>query len=638
MTMRANHTITRKIMVAIMGTSIAVLLVACASFVTYEMLSYRRSLARELTTRARIIAANSTAALAFQNDRDAVEVLSAFRNDPHIVAASLYDVDGRLFARYPEEANVSLFPSAPGGAGHRFNRRHCTVFLPVEYGGRRLGTVYLQSDLGAMHEALRLHVVVAFVVVACALCLAFGLSTWLRKRIANPILSLAATAREVTERRDYALRAAAASDDEIGLLTASFNDMLGEIQERDASLRRDIDARRQAELALRESEERYRLLVGVLTSVVWATDASGRFVAPQVSWSSYTRQAWGGQRGMGWLAMIRAEDRKRLEALFQGGGRGDAVHELEVGLWHAASQEHRWCVARALPLRAPEGSIREWVGTMTDVHDRRLADEEIRRLNTELEQRVRLRTAQLEAANKELEAFSYSVSHDLRTPLRGIDGFSRALLEDYAEVLGDKGREYIERTCAGAQRMAQLIDDLLNLSRLNRSEMAVESVDLSARATAILDELAGSQPDRRVDARVEEGMVVSGDSRLLHIALENLLRNAWKFTRRRSAAMIEVGRSQKDGQTIFFVRDNGAGFDMAYSAKLFGAFQRLHGVADFEGTGVGLATVQRIIDRHGGRIWAEAEVEKGATFYFTLANIGGRHATEADLAGGRQSR
>jgi len=224
----------------------------------------------------------------------------------------------------------------------------------------------------------------------------------------------------------------------------------------------------------------------------------------------------------------------------------------------------------------------------------------------------------LEAANKELESFSYSVSHDLRAPLRSIDGFSQVLLEDYANKLEGEGREALQRVRNGAQRMAQLIDDLLKLSRVTRGEMRQEMVDLGSMAKAVLTEFQKTEPERQVECVVAEGVIANGDARLLRVGLENLLGNAWKFTAKRPQARIEFGTTQGDGQNIYFIRDNGAGFDMSFSDKLFGPFQRLHGTNEFPGTGIGLATVQRIIHRHGGRVWAEGEVEKGATFYFTL--------------------
>jgi PAS domain S-box-containing protein len=223
-----------------------------------------------------------------------------------------------------------------------------------------------------------------------------------------------------------------------------------------------------------------------------------------------------------------------------------------------------------------------------------------------------------EAANKELEAFSYSVSHDLRAPLRGMDGFSQALLEDYSDKLDAPGKKYLERIRTGAQRMGLLIDDMLKLSRINRSEFKRESVDLSKIVRAIILKLRQNNPARHVKMSIQKGIIINGDRNLLEIALTNLVDNAWKFTGKTKNARVEFGSLLKDGKSVMFIRDNGVGFDMIYVDKLFSAFQRLHTPEEFPGTGIGLATVQRVIHRHGGQIWAEGEVGKGAVFYFTL--------------------
>jgi signal transduction histidine kinase/CHASE3 domain sensor protein len=242
--------------------------------------------------------------------------------------------------------------------------------------------------------------------------------------------------------------------------------------------------------------------------------------------------------------------------------------------------------------------------------------EEVRSLNAELEERVQLRTAELEASNRELEAFSYSVSHDLRSPLRSVDGFSLALEEDFAAAMNDDGRDYIRRIRAGVQRMGQLIDSLLQLSRITRAELTRERVNVSDLAADVARELRAENPQRNLTFRIEPGLEADADPRLLRIALENLLGNAVKFTSRKPEALIEVGRSPETGE--FFVRDNGAGFDMQYANKLFNAFQRLHGEREFKGSGIGLATVSRVIRRHQGIIRTESAVDNGATFWFTV--------------------
>ncbi len=259
------------------------------------------------------------------------------------------------------------------------------------------------------------------------------------------------------------------------------------------------------------------------------------------------------------------------------------------------------------PVRDAEGNIVAMLEIVKDITDRKQLEEDLKR-----------KTVELEALNKELESFSYSVSHDLRAPLRSIDGFSQALLEDYAENLNTQGKDYLQRVRIATQRMAEIIDALLELSRVIRSEIRLKQVDLSEMAQKIVTELQERQPERQVNFTITPGLIVTGDSRLLQLVLENLLGNAWKFTGKQQHAKIEFGVTKPKGKRVYFVRDNGAGFDKAYADKLFSAFRRLHSADEFSGIGIGLATVKRIIHRHGGRVWAEGEVGKGATFFFTL--------------------
>ncbi|MEO5607137.1 MAG: PAS domain S-box protein, partial [Polaromonas sp.] len=279
-----------------------------------------------------------------------------------------------------------------------------------------------------------------------------------------------------------------------------------------------------------------------------------------------------------------------------------------------------WVEADITPLANASGCCTCWVAVARDITERRQQRQRVLRLNDELEERVRLRTQQLARANKELESFAYSVSHDLRSPLSTIHGFSQLLAKIDAESLSDKGKHYLRRIGAGVLQMGELIEGLLTLAQLSREKLKTETVDLSALARRIAQHHCECEPQRLAKVHVQEALRAHGDSRLLLSVLQNLLGNAWKFTAKTPLARIEVGTvTSAGGELAFFVRDNGAGFDAAFAHKLFGTFERLHSPGDFAGTGIGLATVKRVVERHGGRVWAQGSVNEGATFYFTLS-------------------
>jgi PAS domain S-box-containing protein len=381
----------------------------------------------------------------------------------------------------------------------------------------------------------------------------------------------------------------------------------------------DLTRRKQAEAAAQESNERLRLALAAGKMGTWIIEwrqPMQILPSPEVTamFGLKPEEVTGTEVQL--FSLIHPDDHAACREALTRAFAGQGEYEIEFRIL-PPNRPLGWILARGQAYRDARNQPVRLAGIVIDITERKLAEEEVLRLNSDLERRVRQRTAQLEATNKELESFSYSVSHDLRAPLRSIRGFSEMLLQRYRGKLDDRGGEFLRRASESADRMDALIEDLLKLSRVGRGDLRFQTVDLSQMAKNIMAELRQAEPKRAVKLSIAPGLHAAGDERLLHVMFENLLRNAWKFTAKQPKARIEFGVT--DGPaSAYFVRDNGAGFDRAHADKLFGAFQRLHSESEFPGTGVGLATVQRIINRHGGRVWAEGAVGQGATFYFTL--------------------
>ena len=418
------------------------------------------------------------------------------------------------------------------------------------------------------------------------------------------------------EPRGYAsTRLVTSSGEALGTL-AIYDDKPLQDPEHVASVLRLFAARASSEIErlererlLRESESSYRRVLETAHEGIWMVDSDGVTTYVNIGLASmlgFTQDEIFGKKMQDFVAK---EDATCVALDSQRKMTGTASQQDLRFRRHDGS--YVWTLVSMSPIRDQEGEFRGALAMITDISERKRTEHDLDRL-------VQERTAELVASNRELEAFCYSISHDLRQPLRAIDGFSQAVVEDLGDDISEDVKDHLYRVRRAANRMSELIDALLTLSRLSRVEMNRETVDLSEIARGLLLELAKGEPSRGKGFVVRNGMRAVGDARLLHIALENLLSNAWKFSGKVERPLVEFGSKKIDGKDCYYVRDNGIGFDMAYSSKLFKPFERLHTDSQFNGTGIGLATVARVISRHGGQIWAESEVGKGATFYFTL--------------------
>jgi PAS domain S-box-containing protein len=394
--------------------------------------------------------------------------------------------------------------------------------------------------------------------------------------------------------------------------------------------------RRAAEAALRLSEERYRTLVTTTSQLVWTADVAGNGRGDMLSWREFTGQSAEQMQGSGWAAVVHPDDRQATLDAWADAVQHGSSFEIEHRL-RARTGEYRYFLARGAAVRNIDGSIREWIGASTDITERKQAEAQVRRLNAELEQRVAERTARLETANQDLESFSYSVSHDLRSPLRAINGFARILLDEYGADLNADGRRLLDMVADGAKTMTRMIDNVLVFSRVSRDDLIAMDIDMADLVGNSLKELAPAMAERNPVLKVGPLPRAWGTVPMIQRVWTNLLDNALKYTAQAEQAQITIGTTagQTVDEVVYFVRDNGVGFDMQYADKLFGVFERLHG-PDFPGTGIGLAIVKRIVERHGGRVWADSKVDEGSTFYFALPC--GQTAAQGALASHQDQR
>ena len=603
-----GQSLRRKTVAVIMLTSVAVLLLTGAAFTAYDLATYHQSRTQSLSAMAAIIADHSSSALALRDQKDARATLASLRADPRIAAAALYDRYGNLFARYPAQSPVAGFPLVPGRGGYRSEAGHLVLFEPVFEGGKVIGTLFLKSEAPPLWARLQFYGGIALLVLCGSALVALAISNALQRRITRPVLALAEAAKAVSERNDYSIRVEKASGDETGRLTDAFNRMLARIEEQTEALRQDEKTRSFLAAIVASSDD-----------AVVGKDLNGKVL----SWNASAERMFG---------YTAAEMVGQPITRLQSPDRPDEERQI--------LQEARWGITRHYetvrlrkdgrpvevsltisPIKSARGGIIGISSVARDITERKRAEHQIRQLNTELEQRVADRTAELTAANKELESFTYSVAHDLRAPLRHIDAFSRILHEDFEAQLPQEARHYLKNIQDSTAKLSLLVDDLLNLARVGRQELRRQPTPLSRLVGEVVADLRQESEGRKLDWHIAPLPAVECDPGLMKQVFANLLSNAVKYTRPRPVAVIEVGCRKANGGCVIFVRDNGVGFNMKYADKLFGVFQRFHRAEEFEGTGVGLATVDRIVRKHGGHVWAESSVDQGATFYFTVAGL-----------------
>jgi PAS domain S-box-containing protein len=718
-----NTPIKRKLTGLFLLTSGTVVLLTCAAYFAYEYWTFRQTIFRQLSTLGEVIAANSTAAVAFGNERDAREILAALKADRHIVAAGIYDRDGKLFSRYPAYLPAAAFPIAPERDGFRFDSTHLTGFRPIaQEGNKPLGTLYLKSDLGAIYDRFRLYSGIVAAVVATSLVVAFIVSNVLQRQISEPILTLASTAHAIADRGDYSVRATKGADDELGLLTDAFNQMLSRIDEQDR--------------ALRASDERLNLALMSSGVGTW----SWNVVDDSLIWDDYVHPLFGLEPETfpghidDLLDLLHPDDRARAKEVIAETLEKDAPYDTEYrviwpdGTMHCLAARGKvyrdqtgkaarltgvcWDVtdrkrteelsqqlaaiieSAADPIMSTDldGTIRSWnagaaelfgyrgdemIGRSVTVliPDRLLEDEHrvveqvvhgeqvelfdtIRRKKdgtlvpvslrispikdsnghivgastivrdiTEqkrIEEQRRLLVVDLERSNLELEQFASVASHDLQEPLRMVSSYTQLLEQRYTDKLDDTAREFIAYAVDGAKRMQRLINDLLEFSRVGTRGKSPVAVDANVVLSAVRANLSVAIEAAGARVTNEELPTVVADQTQLSQLLQNLIGNAIKFHGTKPPC-IHIAASERPAEWIFTVRDNGIGIEPEYFDRIFAIFQRLHGVSEYPGTGIGLAVCKRIAERHGGRIWVESDPGNGSIFSFSLPKSHGAH-------------
>ncbi|MGD0298661.1 MAG: ATP-binding protein [Bryobacteraceae bacterium] len=589
--------IKQKLVIIIMVTTTAALLIAGLGIVGADSILFRGYLRRDLSALTRIIADNSTAALAFNDPKSASETLGALRARPHVVGACIYRPDASILASYSRQ-NTFACPPANAGDAIRFTRDQLTVTQPVLLSGRSIGVLVLVYDLGEFYDRILLYGSTVLGVLLASSALALLLSSRLRAVIATPISQLVGATTSVSQTGDYSVRAQRVSNDELGLLVDRFNEMLAGIQSRDNDLKKALLDREAALKDVNRERERFHFMAESMPQKIFTAKPNGDIDYFNRQWMLFTGLTFDEIKNWGWTRFVHPDDLERnLMAWRQSITSGEPFHFERR--FRRADGEYRWHLSRAHAMRDAYGNISMWIGSDTDIHEQKEKEEELQR------------------ANDDLQQFAYSASHDLQEPIRNVAVYSELVAKRYHSVLDADGQQFLGFLQEGGRRLATLINDLLTYTRAGMAQVNDAPVDASMVLKHALLGLA--EAIRESDARVTWDTlpeVYMAESHLQQV-FQNLIGNALKY-RSQDSPRIHVSANLRGSAWCFSVQDNGIGIDPQYKEKIFGVFKRLHQDQKYSGTGIGLAICQRVVERYGGRIWVESEPGKGATFFFTV--------------------